>query len=423
MEIKHVTPNGTTVFFNKNDQLHSFCLCLYVKAGSMYEDKKRNGISHFFEHIVFRNIHFHRQESLYQTLDRLGLSFNATTYNELIRFSICGAPGHFEEAAKILTEIFEPISLPEEEINLERKRILAEIREEKEEECVAYHGRKATWKGTSLSRSITGDKKTLLKMDGACLRSFQQENLWKGSFFFYVTGKIPEHGIEILMQYIERYHLSSTFPDSWENIAPIPERFFHRKAKVHLKKGEDTEVFFGFDIDVRRYSLAEMDLLYDILFRGDYCRMYQELSERKGYVYSYDPGSEQYANVGQIKFIYQVQPKFLKESIACVIDIFRDLREDVQDALDYVKANYIDNAYTLLDEADDFNWIMAYENIILHNSSESMEDRIKAYEAVTPERMTRICQEIFQQKNLVLVVQGDKKKINQKELTEIIHRL
>lgn len=423
MEIKHVTPNGSTVFFNQNDQLHSFCLCLYLKAGSMYETKEMNGISHFFEHIVFRNIHFHRGQNLYQTLDRLGLTFNATTYNELIRFSICGAPQHFMEAAEILTQIFEPISLAEEEIDLERKRILAEIREEKEDECVAYKGRKATWKGTSLARTITGDKKTLLTMDGTQLRAFQQEYLMNGSFFFYVTGRVAKEGLDTLVRHIESYPLHSTFPDAWDNVAPVPEGFFHRETKVRVKKGDDTEVFFGFDVDVTRYTIAEMDLLYDILFRGDYCRMYQELSEKKGYVYSYDPGSEQYANIGQIKFIYQVQPKVLKESVEAVIEIFRNLREDVEDALDYVKPNYIDNAYALLDEADDFNWIKAYEDKILHNNYDSMEERIKAYEAVTPERMTTICSEIFRQENMVFVVQGDKKKIPREELTEIIKKL
>ena len=58
-------------------------------------------------------------ENLYQTLDRCGLDFNASTYEEFIQFIITGAPAHFEEAAEILTGIFEPITLPEEVIDTE----------------------------------------------------------------------------------------------------------------------------------------------------------------------------------------------------------------------------------------------------------------------------------------------------------------
>ena len=73
MEREHITPQGVSVFHDKNENIHSFCLCLYVRAGSLFETKENNGISHFFEHIVFKNIHYQMGENLYQTLDRCGL--------------------------------------------------------------------------------------------------------------------------------------------------------------------------------------------------------------------------------------------------------------------------------------------------------------------------------------------------------------
>lgn len=100
MEREHITPQGVSVFHDKNENIHSFCLCLYVRAGSLFETKKENGISHFFEHIVFKNIHYAMGENLYQTLDRCGLDFNASTYEEFIQFIITGAPAHFEKQQK-----------------------------------------------------------------------------------------------------------------------------------------------------------------------------------------------------------------------------------------------------------------------------------------------------------------------------------
>ena len=48
MEREHITPQGVSVYHDKNENIHSFCLCLYVRAGSLFETKKENGISHFF---------------------------------------------------------------------------------------------------------------------------------------------------------------------------------------------------------------------------------------------------------------------------------------------------------------------------------------------------------------------------------------
>ena len=47
MEREHITPQGVSVFHDKNENIHSFCLCLYVRTGSLFETKKENGISHF----------------------------------------------------------------------------------------------------------------------------------------------------------------------------------------------------------------------------------------------------------------------------------------------------------------------------------------------------------------------------------------
>ena len=63
MEREHITPQGVSVFHDKNENIHSFCLCLYVRAGSLFETKENNGISHFFEHIVFKNIHYQMGET------------------------------------------------------------------------------------------------------------------------------------------------------------------------------------------------------------------------------------------------------------------------------------------------------------------------------------------------------------------------
>ena len=48
--------NGTRIYSLANHDLHSFCLSLYIRAGSIFEDITENGISHLFEHTVFRNL-------------------------------------------------------------------------------------------------------------------------------------------------------------------------------------------------------------------------------------------------------------------------------------------------------------------------------------------------------------------------------
>ena len=52
MEREYITPQGVSVFHDKNESIHSFCLCLYVRAGSLFETKKR------MEFLIFLNISY-----------------------------------------------------------------------------------------------------------------------------------------------------------------------------------------------------------------------------------------------------------------------------------------------------------------------------------------------------------------------------
>ena len=48
--------NGIKVYSCTNEHLHTFSICCYIKAGLLYEDKSEQGITHLFEHMVFRNL-------------------------------------------------------------------------------------------------------------------------------------------------------------------------------------------------------------------------------------------------------------------------------------------------------------------------------------------------------------------------------
>ena len=418
METEYITSGGVTIYHDSGSHLHSFCLSLYVKAGSMYENKENNGISHFFEHIVFRNIHYGMGESLYQTLDRLGLVFNAATYKEFMVFFITGAPEHFREAAQILTKVMEPLVLPEKEIDTERKRIKAEIREQDEKSSLASFAQKTIWKNTSLALPIAGRKKGLSAITKKELSDFQQEIFSPGNFFLYVTGQFPAEDLE----YLDTLLSSRTLPEKClcrNNIAPKPEAFFHRKKKVYYKKGETTTVCFGIDLDAQKYSPPERQLLYDILFEGDFCKIHQALSEKKGYIYSYDAWLEEYKNLANIRFMYEVQPKNLSASVREVFDVFSNLKKGIGDSLTYAMPSYVDNAHLLEDDAEDYNWTMAYENHILDFKCRGVEQRAQAYAAVSADRMTQICREVFCSENIVLLVEGPEKKLDIEELEKI----
>ena len=419
--------NGVPLYYYPNPHLHSFTLCLYLKAGPMYEKPQENGISHFLEHIVFRNANHILEGKLYKELDRLGLNLNGVTYREFIQFSISGATVHFEEAVKLILLLVEPLELTSSQIDIERKRIKAEIREASEKNSLDYFTNERIWEGTSLTQMIAGKPAVLDKIGKKALAEAKEELMAVGNCFFYLTGCIrPEH-LYFVEKQIEKHHFSRA-KIRRNNMAPVPEVFFKRDGKIQIKNSDFTLIRMSFDLVADRYTDAELTLLSDVLFHGDYCKIFQELSEKNGYIYSFTSCLEKYNNIGSIHLAYEVQPSNLEKSFIRSLEIFEEIKENIGDELDYVLAPYIDNSVMLLDDPEDLNWTMAYEAHVLGNPYENLEDRKEAFLAVTPTRLKEIARDIFRPENLLVTMKGNKKKLEEdgvisrmeKEVVEIL---
>ena len=418
-----LTGNQVPVYSYVNPSLHSFCLCLYIRAGSLFETGKNNGISHFFEHITFKNINKRHQGNLYRILDERGLYFNGETFEEVVRFIISGASEHFEEAADILTEVFAPLEVTEEDIDTERMRIKSELREDDDFHTLDYFSRQIVWRKTPLKRSIIGPVKNLNRIGKKELQQAAKTLLCAENLFFYATGNCTGEQLNYLAQKIESFPVNRAEVPR-KNLAPLPKHFFQRNCRVACQESSYYRIRFSFDVDTSRYTEAECSLLYDILCSGAGCKLHQELSEKKGYIYSYSSNFERYSNLGTLSFDYEVRYPCLYASIREVIRVCRQMKWKLTDELDSVLPQYVDNGEILLDDAEDYNWVFAFEGHIRERGTyRNVAERKAQYEAVTLERIMEIAREIFQTSNLVVTLKTGKKGVDRKKIRKICKKL
>lgn len=409
-ESQYRTQNGVAVYRYPNSALHSFCLCLYVRGGCMYEPQEQNGVTHLLEHVIFRNVNHLCHGKLYPTLDRLGLDFNAGTYKEFVRFSITGAPCHFEAAAELFCRILAPITVDAATIAVEKKRVKAEIRETDDKNSLDYFAEGFVWENTSLQRLITGTPARVDAMGKTALEQARAQLFTPENMFFYLTGNVSEQNVACLCRAVEGYRLQ-TGPVK-ANLAPVPKGFFSRDARVEVKNAREHFLRFSFDLDMSCLPDAPLNMLYDVLFCGDNCKMFQALSEQSGLVYSYDARLEKYGNLGTLSFCFEVKKQDVLAAVEKVVQVLRQIKTGLQDELDYVRATYTDNAGMLLDSAEDLNWTRGYHGHILGEFYPTEDDRIRAYAQVTPACVDELSRRVFCTKNLVLAIKTDKKALD-----------
>lgn len=422
MEEKFLTKNGIEIYGYKNPNLHGFFISLYLRAGSMYESESESGITHFFEHIAIRNVNKQMGGALYSELDRRGVEFNASTQLEMVQFYVSGAQDKFDFGAKALTRILSPIILTPAEIDAERRRIKAEIREADDKSSLAYFTYGIVHKETSLARFITGTLSGVSKISAKRLEEYRKNIFAKENIFFYVTGNFTDDDINYLSKCIEEYDIPHACAVR-ENIAPISKYHFRRELEVYVKNAPFTSVRFTFDLDMSKLSVPVTDLIYDMLLSGYNSKLFIEMSEVRGLFYDITGGIERYRNIGEFYFAYELRGKDISEAIALTVDILNGFKKNLVNSSEMMKSGYVDNADMLYDDTREFNFTMAYDNHIMKLGYGALEERKATYASVTPQEVRAAACQIFTPENLTLTVKGNKKKINTEEIKKFILRL
>lgn len=421
MEQTRYSASGIPLYSYENAASHGFCLSLIVRAGALYETEKNCGITHFLEHVAIRNVQYRMRGELYAMLDRAGLELNAATYTDMIHFYVSGAKEHFALGARVLCALLEPIVLPRTGVDAERRRIKAEIREGDEKNTIGVFTASLLCPDTPLRFPIVGTLAAVNSVSVRALEEHRKRLFSTGNFFFYATGHVTPADLDVLLAAVD------AAPPPSPAVAPPravpPAAFGKRGAAVFVKNADYTLVRFTFDLDLRGVTLAECDLLYDVLLSGYDSRFFIELSEKRGLIYDLSGSVDRYGDFGFFQFTFEVRSANLSDAVSLAVGILREMKgAPVQKVMD-MKAAYIDNAALLLDDARDLGFTFACDVHILGAPYRSLSDRKEAYRAVTPERICELSRRFFTAQNLTLTIKGDKKRISPSHLQPILQTL
>lgn len=420
MNERSTSVNGISIYSLTNPNLRSFCLSLYVRAGSIFEDLSNNGISHLFEHVVFRNIK-NKYENFYELLAMRGLCFQGSTYKEFVSFTIDGPQHEFDFAIEILCGLFDEIEPTSHDFNNEKGRIKAEIREEDLRSSLDFYFDSIVWKNSEVEKIVLGYCKTIDRVSVKKINEFRQKVLSAGNCFIYATGNISDENLNALNKKISKLDICQINP-GFTNTVTVNDEFFHREKKIWIKNNYWHYIQIGFDVDCSKYSGGVYDLLYALLFNGDKALVYNYLSEDNPIIYSYDSTFEQYDNVGNINFSFEVDRNKIEDVFKAVVELLnaaKDGRFNFEANLN----SEMFNSELDLDKPSNLNWNMAYYNHILKTEPIDYSDEFYGRFRVTKKQVTDAAKDIFRRCNMTVAMKGNKKRINTDAIEKILELL
>jgi predicted Zn-dependent peptidase len=125
---KHKLRNGLNVYIERMPS-KSVSIEICVKAGSVNENKKQSGISHFIEHMLFNGTKKRpSSHAISNEIEKLGGDFNAATSHERTVFYIKVPGKHIDVALDVLSDMLINPLFDEKTTEKEKKIIVDEIK-------------------------------------------------------------------------------------------------------------------------------------------------------------------------------------------------------------------------------------------------------------------------------------------------------
>lgn len=422
MNIFNANVNGIKIHALSNPDLNSFCIGVYVRTGSIFEDEKNNGISHLLEHVVYRNLKKQYNTNFYELLAMNGVDISACTYKEFLYFSVDGPSYSFDFASDLVCKVFGEINIDSNEFELEKARIEAEIREKDEKHTLDYIYNKAVWQGTCAEKNILGCYSTVNRISFKKLNDYRNRVFSKDNVFVIVTGNAGNKEIDSLKNKLENVEISPVNMYFDNNVHSVGN-FFKRNNNITVRQDSWNYIKIGFDVDTQKYKGGLHDLIYAVLFKGDKALFYNSMSENNPLIYSYDSTYEQYDDVSNISFKFEVAEEKLYDAFETVVETLNRLKNG-----DFnFEANYrgeLASWKILLDNPSSLNWNLAYNNFILKTDRiDYSAENFGRLKDITKEQIIKAANEIFRTENMTVAMKGNKRKINVEQIKEILLHL
>lgn len=322
---RSVLSNGLRLITVPMEHVQSATVLILVGAGSRYETKEINGLSHFLEHMAFKGTNKRPNAlAISSEIEGVGGEFNAFTSKDHTGFYIKAANKHLPLMIDVLSDMLLHSKFNPEEIDRERGVIIEEINlyEDTPSRKIGEIYEELLYGETPLGRDIAGKPEIIKKIQ-------------RQDFLGYVNGLYaPEKTVVVVAGGINKVQsLIEKALGDWKNKAtwhyekasdnqnrPQVKIVYKKTEQAHLALGVRAYNFFHPD----RYPLA---LLSTILGGGMSSRLFIQVRERRGLAYYVHSAAEQYSDVGNFVTLAGVDLKKIDEAVKVILEEYQKISQ------------------------------------------------------------------------------------------------
>lgn len=401
----HTLSNGLTIIGEEIPYLKSITLGIWVNAGSRIEEENNAGISHFIEHMLFKGTKNRTSKELASTIDNLGGQINAFTSKECTCFYVKLLDEHISIGVDVLSDMMLNSLFDSEEIDKERQVILEELKmyEDSPEDLSYDLLTENIYKTDGLGMNIIGTKESLYNINRENILEYFNKYYVASNCVISMSGNF---NFEEMIKLIE---------DKFNNLPQGEVKVEVTKPEFHpcfIAKNKDTEQV-NLAMSLKAIPLENREDAYALsivnnIFGGSISsRLFQNIRENKGLVYSIYSAPSLYRKTGELGIYASMSNENLKKVYNLVLEEIDNLRinglteQEIKESKEQLKGSYI-----LGLESTSSRMMSIGKAMLLMKEVKNPNDIIESINNIDKERIDLIIDKVFNKENIGVCIVG-----------------
>ncbi|GAB3455582.1 M16 family metallopeptidase [Insolitispirillum peregrinum] len=383
--------NGLIVLTDTMRTVETVSLGAWVDVGTRHETPEVNGISHLLEHMAFKGTERRSAQKIAEEIENVGGHLNAYTSREHTAYYAKVLKNDAALAVDIIADILQHSAFDPEELQREQSVVIQEIHQADDtpDDIIFDYFQNTAYPDQALGQPVLGRPDIVRSISSDVLKDYMQSRYTTGSMVLTAAGNIDHD--DFVRQVESQFTALRTAPAQKPTVAAYKGGDFRQERdleQVHLVLGFDGIAYE----DPLFYSAA---VLSTLLGGGMSSRLFQEVREKRGLVYSIYSYASAYTDGGLFTIYAGTGEDDVAEMIPVMCDEIRKVTDGLtEDELARARAQL--KAGILMGmESTSNRCEQAARHIMSYQRSITAEELVESIEGVTADGVVSAAQRIF----------------------------
>jgi predicted Zn-dependent peptidase len=317
--------NGMRVVTDHIDTVESASLGIWVGVGARHEHEDVNGVAHMLEHMAFKGTKRRSARGIAEEIEAVGGSLNAYTSRENTAYFARVLKADVPLAIDILADILQNSTFDSEELSRERAVVIQEIGQsfDTPDDLVFDHFQEVAYPDQPLGRSILGSAERIGGMSRETIAGYMNRAYTAPGMVLAAAGRVDHKAIvaqaEVLFNDLGR-----------GNSPPAAAARYRGGERIEDRELEQVHLVLGFDgVSYGDPDYYAVSLLSYLLGGGMSSRLFQEIREKRGLVYSIYGFTSSYVDGGSFGIYAGTGEQEVAELIPVLCDEINKVTVDI----------------------------------------------------------------------------------------------